>query len=617
MKFMQGCMLKLKRASDMVNVLVRSILLGVLIIFGHCAFAQPPANSGYKLLFEENFQGNSLDTTKWHYRIERRTMGTWIDAVNLKENVSVKNGELHIALKHERINGKYENTGGGIISNHDFGYGYYECLSKPFMEGRGTHTSFWQRGSLSPNNNVFEIDGYEIDSKTLMASNNLYLDIVPKWMKANAHPWPHRSAMPITLDSNGYYLDAWEYTPEGVNFFDNGKLVASAEWNELNTAQMVWLTALNGTGKVDTTKLPGESTFKYFKFYAKDYPGINLLPNGNFEYNQNKFDKTKPISWSVKGTKSSVIVQEGDACRDDYRLRFGGNNVAFKNTISQTLNYILNGNYQLTAMVRASGKIGKAALRASGFGEKELRTNINLTDKWTLVSLGDIPVSNNTISVEVEAEGNQGDWIDIDDIQLMKPAFPNQKRVKAQRVFDNQRPFWQLALNKPIVFIGDQKFYLFDRNVGCSDSITVSFTMKAAVLSNTTLMKKMPKEGNAGWAILLKDDGNISFCVGSASNNTEVIAPKAYQPQKEANITCEFEGGTASIFSNGKLLKRISGITQNTKEAETPGKLGAIYGFDAIADVIRSSSQEDEKKEKPKNYLGTIQNLKIYNRIIQ
>ncbi len=32
------------------------------------------------------------------------------------------------------------------------------------MVGKCVHTSFWQRSGSVPNNNIFEIDSYEIDS---------------------------------------------------------------------------------------------------------------------------------------------------------------------------------------------------------------------------------------------------------------------------------------------------------------------------------------------------------------------------------------------------------------------------------------------------------------------
>jgi len=74
-----------------------------------------------------------------------------------------------------------------------------------------------------------------------------------------------------------------ECTPDGVIFYDQGKIVARADFPDLVARQNVWLTALNGVGKVDADKQPGETRFDHSRFYARDYPGATLLANGGFE----------------------------------------------------------------------------------------------------------------------------------------------------------------------------------------------------------------------------------------------------------------------------------------------------------------------------------------------
>ena len=132
------------------------------------AVAAPPSRD-YELMFEDNFDGGQLNEATWAYREGPRTSGTWINGLNRKENVFLKDGNLVIRCQVETINGKTENTGGGVISRANFGYGYYETRSKPFMAGKGVHSAFWQAGGNwdgkpDANNNIFEIDSYEIDS---------------------------------------------------------------------------------------------------------------------------------------------------------------------------------------------------------------------------------------------------------------------------------------------------------------------------------------------------------------------------------------------------------------------------------------------------------------------
>ena len=115
------------------------------------------------------------------------------------------------------------------------------------------------------------------------------------------------------------------------------------------------LTALNGTGKVDGQ--PGETTFDFFRCYAKDWPGVNLLPNGGFEYNQDKINPAKPVAWRTRGVApdDSTRVVADEAFRDGYKLRLGNATKAFDVSLQQTLEFIRNGDYELTAMVRSSG----------------------------------------------------------------------------------------------------------------------------------------------------------------------------------------------------------------------------------------------------------------------
>lgn len=417
----------------------------------------------------------------------------YMDGLNLSENVYQKDSALHIVVKHEQINGKWENTGGGIIGKINFGYGFYESLSKPFMAGHGVHTSFWQRGGSNPNNNIFEIDSYEIDSKTWVATNNLYVDL--PFQGYQYTPWPHRAQVPFTFMEDGWFLDAYEFTPDGVVFYDNDKIVAKADYKDLNARQVVWLTALNGVGKVDSTKLPGESVFKYFRYYGKDYPGYNLLPNGNFEYNQTKTDPSKPISWDIKGDSAAVSIIKGNSARDAYKLRIGLEQ-AHQVNVSQTLTYLLNGNYELSFYTRSPSKLTNALVVISGHGSEKIQFPIKPTEKWQKITIPSVILSSNKVTIAFDVKGDARQFLEIDDVQFMKPL-PNgngiSSTIQQSKLHD---PIWSLAMQQPITFTGDQKFYFFDRNVGIGDSISIHFKMNAENFQMPHRLQECPKRVN-------------------------------------------------------------------------------------------------------------------------
>lgn len=591
------------------------ITLISITIITNIVIAQPPSAKGYTLLFDESFKGNKLNENDWRYRIDRRTGFGYMDGLNRKENVYVKDGALHIILNHENIDGKWENTGGGIISKHNFGYGYYECLSKPFMIGHGVHTSFWQRGGKNPNNDIFEIDSYEIDSKTWVATNNLYFDLPPKGIQRR--PWPHRAQVPFNLDNDGWFLDAYEFTPQGVIFYDNGKIVAKAEWDQLNAHQAVWLTALNGVGKVDSTLQPAESVYKYFRYYAKDYPGYTILPNGNFEYNQAKYNPQKPLCWNNEGTNGAIQVVEGDAYSENYKLRIGAP-APFKAGIKQQLEFIMNGEYQLSAMVRSSGGQASAYIKASDFGGKDITLKVPATDKWTRMQFPPVRVTNHQIEISIASEGGPDQWMEVDDILFLKPLGDEKQVIRPKPFSDLQAPIWKLAEAEPIKFSGDQKFYFFDRNVGFGDSISVLFDINADEFANMTPIARIPKKGNSGWSIQLKKDGGILFRIGSIENHTDVLADSIYEPGKNVQLSFLFEQGTAYIYKGDQLVKKQSGITQNTKDATAAGRLGTVgKDFEAVGDVVMQVSNNDKESLQLKNFRGTLQNVKVYNRKIE
>jgi len=597
------------KKSQLFKILFTSAHLFILFGYVHVK-AEPPANKGYVLLFDESFTADTLNTNRWYYREGLRT-GTGINGLNLKENVFVKDGMLHVVAKYEKINDVYQNTGGGIITKDDFGYGYYECLSKPFMAGRGVHSAFWQRGSVTPNKTVFEIDSYEIDSKSYMATNNLYYTICPA--AYTEYPWPHRANIPFKFNADGWFLDAYERTPEGVIFYDNGKIVAKAEWDELNATQMVWLTALNGVGTVDTSLLPGESLFKYFRYYAKDYPGYNLLPNGNFEFNQDKITASKPVSWVVGGTTDAVSVVKGAASRDNYRLRIS-KSATFQTTISQKLSYILNGDYTLTAMVRSSGGLAEARIKANDFGGTEVFADITAGTTWTKITIPHIHVSNNKVNIDIVANGTASQWIEIDDINFMKPVLAGQE-TPAQTAFQTVgEPIWKLAEKEPVIFTGDDSFYFFSRNVGYGDAMSVSFDLTADLLATTTPIARIPKTGDSGWAVQLNEDGSLIFRIGSIANHTDVLTPKVYSAGKTVHVCCVFNKGTALIFIDGNLVRKQTGITQLIKDDTAAGRLGSVgSAYSAVGDVVLPDSTIVNTNTSMKKFKGAIQHLRVYN----
>jgi len=587
------------------------ILLPLLL--ATAASAQPPG-SGYTLLFEDNFDGGKLNEADWVYRLDRRggeANFSNINGLNRKENVRVADGQVHIKVDYEDVNGKKEFTGGGLITKKRFGYGYYEARFRPFMKGNhGVHSAFWQRGpapnvlagqKLDPTTAVeqvlFEIDSSELDNPKWTSTNNIYDVIAPKGL-SDGYPWPARFHIPVD-PRDGWFVDAYEYTPEGVIFYDNGKEVARAKFDRIRGQQNVWLTVLNGFGKdIDTSVFPGEGSFDYFRFYAKDYPGANLLANEGFEYNLDSIDPQNPISWFEEGDCDASQVANGGACKDQAKLRQASDK-PYKVTTSQTLQFIPNGTYAASAMVRSSGGQKVAQMRVTGTGSPDKSVDIPAAAEWKRVSIGNIEVKNNSATLAFVSDAGAGQWLEVDDTSFFKPAKPGQEFVenKPFQVFTD--PIWNILEGNPMAF-GDGRFGFFGREAGRGDALTVMATVRPAKLQDQVILERFPKSGpDGGWSIRLNKDGSAAFRIGSKDSFSEVTAKDAYKPGDKLTLACVFDKGRASIFLNGKEAATQSGIPQNTHDKKAAGSFG----------VHRTSTSEPR-------FVGEMQDLKIYNRAL-
>lgn len=227
----------------------------------------PPA--GYKLVFEDEFNGDKIDTKKWGFRLDSKMLSQ-----QQKENVSVKGGNLEIALRKETV-GKKNYTAGGVISKQTFVYGYYEARFKT-PPAEGWHTSFWsmkhsfagqpKRQALleldyceqdggDPNFFSFGIINQRPDKKKRQSWNG------GRWVIENA---PDTSA--------NFHVWACEFTPETTRFYFDGKLTKELSSAGFSHDDMsVWFSVIASTLKgdrwVDESKLPNAALCDYIRVY--------------------------------------------------------------------------------------------------------------------------------------------------------------------------------------------------------------------------------------------------------------------------------------------------------------------------------------------------------------
>lgn len=127
-----------------------------LLFWSSCEQAAPPVYETGYLKFEDNFDGKTLDDSKWSHDIGRGNWGWGNGELQYyrSENTTVSNGKAIItADTHEQ----YNYTSSKIKSKVDFKYGSVQARIKT-VKGKGLWPAFW----LLPTGGGWPCDG-EID----------------------------------------------------------------------------------------------------------------------------------------------------------------------------------------------------------------------------------------------------------------------------------------------------------------------------------------------------------------------------------------------------------------------------------------------------------------------
>ena len=229
----------------------------------------PPPD--YQMVFNDEFDGTSLDTNRWGFRLVDKML-----SAQQRENVSVKDGNLVIALRKESVRGK-DYTGGGIISRQMFVYGYYEARFKT-PPAEGWHTAFWSMrhrfGDTSAPLPLLELDFCEQDGGdphfySFGVINQSRYDEKKNHRSWNAGRWVIEDAPDTSAD---FHVWGCEFTPEITRFYFDGKLTkelssAGFPHDEMNVWVSVIASTLKGDRFVDDSKLPNEVLCDYVRVY--------------------------------------------------------------------------------------------------------------------------------------------------------------------------------------------------------------------------------------------------------------------------------------------------------------------------------------------------------------
>lgn len=218
--------------------------------------------SKWELKWQEEFNGNALDTNKWEYYDSNQRRH---DAYHDKKGIEVSDGTLKVKVITEN-NIHYTAIPRTI---EKFGYGYYEARVR-FDVKSGQWADGWMTSQEMLDDKDIgiekqEIDWWEVrakDEKDFDISDSIYYNIHRFSYLPGKHGWDGKFVTGLNINDNKFHILGFLRTPKKYVFFVDG----------LET----WR-----TDKVTSQKLPFLFSCEVAdKFWAGDIPegGYNGVP---------------------------------------------------------------------------------------------------------------------------------------------------------------------------------------------------------------------------------------------------------------------------------------------------------------------------------------------------
>lgn len=406
----------------------------------------PPSTSP---LFYDAF--STVNTNDWYYR-ETSAGQTYSGGTMSRNNVSADGSGLKI---HFGLDSNGYPTGGGLISRHLFGYGYYEIQASNYELHSGFHQAFWSMGmtpgsggdpnissdvaafQFPTNNQIVEIDGYETDSGTTL------LDMGNQRQSSDAQVIRHGSAYyhtgpTVNNVDLGYNLGsdytqlhtyAYEWEPDYIKFYvdgycklwvpQNSSAYASISSHIRYAPSNFWLTGIH-VSWYPYQLTAGENAYmnvKYFKYWPSSRTDANWIGNADFEAPSARAPVAgaNPPGWIV--TNSAAYIQNSVKHSGNWAITESASS-SYSVTAKQNLEYIPNGTYTLTAYITSGGNPSYAKMRVVGASSSEVNIDIpHGQTTWVPITM-QVNVTTHKATIAFTTTGGYGDYIRVDDVSF-------------------------------------------------------------------------------------------------------------------------------------------------------------------------------------------------------
>jgi beta-glucanase (GH16 family) len=237
--------------------------------------ATAPIDASYKLVFDDEFDGKSIDTQKWQVLSSSTMTGAYATNEFVPGNAAVSGGLLRLAATRGSPSGRPYSVA-FVFTRQTFLYGYWETRAKMPEKGTGLWPAFWMNDKGHyPEIDVFEWLGNQPNQQwtTYHPTNDLLLTQGIGLGAAIAGP----------DYSSDFHIYGMLWQPGCIAWFIDGKPVLNLTQGQTYKGYVVDLpttpmsTILDiGVGGWDhnvanaSTQFPGAVLFDYVHIYSND-----------------------------------------------------------------------------------------------------------------------------------------------------------------------------------------------------------------------------------------------------------------------------------------------------------------------------------------------------------
>jgi beta-glucanase (GH16 family) len=228
-----------------------------------------PIANGYELVWEDKFDGNMIDKTKWDYRAVGNTRNKAI----VDSSTVYLDGEGHLVIELNAKDGKFYVGQLTTQDKHLFKYGYFEC-NVLLNKQDGMFSAFWLQSPKIREGGDASIHGAEIDIFEYIANDPYGIYTTVFWDYSNnfnnLKSTKKRTSIPQI--NNGFHTIGLEWTPNEYIFYVDNKQIWKTSTAVSQIEQYIILsTEYDGEfgGKANTQTLPDKVIFDYVKVYSK------------------------------------------------------------------------------------------------------------------------------------------------------------------------------------------------------------------------------------------------------------------------------------------------------------------------------------------------------------